>query len=90
MDEVLASLGYCVEDDAWDSDGRCTYSHDSDASSPYLRSLMLLMRPYGFAIDKIRIRALHNSDTGEIIELEPGGFDCSGHLLHHMKVEPVK
>lgn len=74
MDELLASLGYCIEDNAWDSDGRCTYGHDSDATSPYLRSLMLLLRPYGFTIDGNAIRTLRNQETGEIVELEPGGL----------------
>lgn len=90
MDEVLAELGYSLEDDSWGTeDGRRTYSHESDATAPYLRSMMLLMRPHGFEIHPTRIRSLYNLATGEIIELEPGGFDCAGHLLHHMKTESV-
>ena len=87
--DLMRDLGYCIEDDAWETDGRRTYSHDSDATAPYLRSLMLLLAPVGFALDQNRIRTLVNQETGELVELEPGGFDCPGHLLHHLKQEPV-
>lgn len=88
MEEILADLGYNMEDDSWDTDGRRSFSHDSDATAPYLRSLCLLLGPYGFRIDRNNIRTLR-ADDGQIIELEPGGFECPGHLLHHIKAEPV-
>ena len=85
VQSILADLGYTIEDDSWNGeDNRRTYSHDSDATAPYLRSLVLLFSPLGFKLDRNQVRALRSKD--EIIELEPGGFDCPGHLLHHIKV----
>jgi hypothetical protein len=39
----------------------------------------------GWEIDQSQLRAFRHQQTGEMIEIEPGGSDVSGHFLHFMK-----
>ena len=88
LDETLLVLGYRPEDDSWDTDGRRTYIHDDDASRAWLTSLTAILGRQGWRRRPTNLRTYVNTD-GQIIEIEPGGADCTGHYLHHMKAECV-
>jgi hypothetical protein len=78
-------LGYRPEDDAWELDGRRTYSHEDDATRDYLSALRGRLGGHGWHRDTHALRTFRHEATGEVIEIEPAGSDCSGHYLHHMK-----
>lgn len=70
----LSRLGYRLEDDSLETDGRITLSHDDGAHE---------------AIGALASLGLTRTDTvwimaapGVTCEIEPGGDDASGHLLH--------
>jgi hypothetical protein len=81
---ILAE-GYKLVEDAWVKDGRRTYVHDDDASGVLIRRLIDVLRSDGWEIDKDKLRSLRHAAIGDMIELEPGGSDATGHFLHHMK-----
>jgi hypothetical protein len=83
LDDVLIILGYRPEDDSWDADGRRTYVHDDDATRAYLTTLRGILGRHGWQRDPVALRTFRRGH--EIIEIEPGGADCCGHYLHHMK-----
>jgi hypothetical protein len=83
--DLLLVEGYRLIEDAWSEHGRRTYIHDDDASPAFVRMLAAKLRSVGWDIDRNNLRTLRHSVSGEIIELEPGGPDTSGHFLHHMK-----
>lgn len=85
LDDTLTILGYRPEDDSWDTDGRRTYSHDDDATRAYLTTLRGILARQGFLRCKHALRTFRHERTHQVIEIEPGGADCSGHYLHHMK-----
>ncbi|MBR0986102.1 hypothetical protein [Bradyrhizobium liaoningense] len=72
-------------DDAWDSNGRRTYLHDEDADRAFLKQLQRILRTLEWTADPDKLRTFGHAGSGEIIEIEPGGSDTSGHFLHHMK-----
>lgn len=82
LSEILHGFCYSLEDDAWNTDGRQTYAHDENASKVYLKELGIALAREGFRPHPIKLRAFVCPETGEIIEIEPGGSDCTGHLLH--------
>lgn len=82
--DTLTILGYRPEDDSWDADGRRTYSHDDDATRAYLTTLRGILGRQGFERDPNALRTFRRGD--EMIEIEPGGANCNGHYLHHIKV----
>lgn len=84
LTETLTILGYRPEDDSWETDGRRTYSHDDCATRAYLTTLRSILGRQGWQRDSHALRTFRH-ETGQVIEVEPGGADCTGHLLHHMK-----
>ena len=87
LGDVLASEGYKLVDDAWVENGRRTYLHDDDATRDFLIGLARELRVDGWVPHENILRAFRHPVTNEIIEVEPGGADTSGHLLHHMKID---
>jgi hypothetical protein len=83
--DALHLLGYRPEDDSWDTDGRITYSHDEDATKGALKIVVGALARLGWQKHETRLRTLRHWKSGDIIELEPGGADCTGHYLHYMK-----
>lgn len=84
LTDTLTLLGYRPEDDSWATDGRCTYSHDDAATRAYLITLRGILARQGWHRDAHALRTYRHAN-GETIEIEPGGADCSGHYLHHLK-----
>jgi hypothetical protein len=81
----LLPEGYKLVEDAWVNRGRRTYVHDEDASGALIRRLARVLGSHGWEMDIDRLRSLRHSVSGDMIELEPGGSDTTGHFLHHMK-----
>jgi hypothetical protein len=87
MHEILLSHGYKPVDDAWAVHGRRTYVHDDNADREFLANLERTIRVAGWVCSRDRLRTFRHLTTAEIIEIEPGGSDTSGHFLHYMKQE---
>lgn len=87
--DTLVILGYRPEDDSWDTDGRRTYIHDDDATRAYLITLRGILARQGWPRDRDTLRKFRHERTRQIIEIEPGGADCSGHYLHLMKASVI-
>jgi len=83
--DLLFSEGYRLTEDAWQADGRRTYLHDDNADRSFVTGLARVLRAHGWVTDDTVLRAFRNCATGELIEIEPGGADTSGHFLHHLK-----
>jgi hypothetical protein len=83
LEDTLTILGYKPEDDSWDVEGRRTYIHDDDATRAWVISLERVLGRQGWTRDPNQLRAFRH-DSGELIELEIGGPDTSGHYLHHL------
>jgi hypothetical protein len=84
--ELLIRRGYKLIDDAWSSDGRLTYDHNDEATREFIVSLGKDLRSVGWETHPEILRAFrHIKSPDEVIEIEPGGADTSGHFLHHMK-----
>lgn len=83
LEDTLMILGYRPEDDSWDVEGRRTYIHDDDATRAWVVSLARVLGRQGWMRDPHQLRAFRH-DNGELIELEIGGEDTSGHYLHHL------
>jgi hypothetical protein len=83
--DLLSSQDYELVEDAWEEHGRRTYLHEEDATRGYIAALAKQLRTLGWETDRGKLRSFHHPTTEEIIELEPGGADTPGHLLHHMK-----
>lgn len=93
--DTLTVLGYRPEDDSWETDGCRTFIHDDDATQPFVKFVGDILQRQGWQWR--RFRGLHSPfsnivclrsfahPSGQIIEIEPGGADCQGHYLHHMK-----
>lgn len=88
IEEVAQALGYRPEDDSWDTDGRRTYIHDESANLQSFRDLVALLAPLGWFRDSHSLRTLRH-ESGEIVEVEPGGPGTSGHYLHHMRAAVI-
>ena len=86
IEHVLNELGYRLEEDAWESDGRRTYSNSEDVDRDLLKDLEVILEGYGWIKHPNILRAFTNARRGESLEVEIGGPDTSGHLLHHLKV----
>jgi hypothetical protein len=83
--DLLMSEGYRLAEDAWDADGRITFVHDDSADRSFVRDLARVLRANGWRPDNTRLRVFRNETTGELLEIEPGGSDTTGHFLHHLK-----
>lgn len=89
LEDTLTILGYRPEDDAWESDGRRTYVHDDDATRDYLTTLRSILARQGWDRDEHALRTFRHALTGQVVEIEPGGAETSGHYLHHMKAAVI-
>jgi hypothetical protein len=87
MDVVLPHLGYKLVEESWTVEGRKTYVSDEDTDRAFLTDLERTLAEYGWDKHETRLRCFSNPHTGELIEIEPGGTDTSGHFLHHLKSE---
>jgi len=87
--DVLLSRDYKLVEDAWCEFGRRTYIHDDNATREYFSALAEVLRSAGWQLDSTTIHQFCNRTTGEIIEVEPGGSEATGHFLHHMKSMPA-
>jgi hypothetical protein len=83
--EILIWQGYKLVEDAWDTHGRRTYSHDDDASRAQMVNLKYNLGSAGWVRDTNALWVLRQGKTDEMLEVEPGGAETSGHFLHHMK-----
>jgi hypothetical protein len=83
--DILIQQGYKLVDDAWGDNGRKTYSHDNDASGSQIANLKTALGSAGWVRDRNALWVFSQPLTDEIIELEPGGSEVSGHFLHHLK-----
>lgn len=81
----MTILGYRPEDDSWETEGRRTYAHDDSATRAYLTTLREILTHQGWHRDEHALRTFRHETSGQVIEIEPGGADCSGHYLHLMK-----
>src|SRR5690348_3766450 len=79
---LLVASGYRLVEDVWARQGRRTYIHDDDAGRSHLREMAALLRADGWLNDAMQLRAFRR--PGELIEIEPGGADTSGHFLHQL------
>jgi hypothetical protein len=82
---MIVSQGYRLTDDSWDEHGRRTYIHDDDVARSHISSLSIALRAAGWKNDSEKLWSFVHRDPDEIIEIEPGGPDTSGHFIHHMK-----
>lgn len=81
VEHVLLGMGYDLEDNSLDSDGRLTMSHGDDADSKFMRMCCKRLAEIGFVREGVFV---FKDDAGGIIELEPGGSETTGHLVHWM------
>jgi hypothetical protein len=84
---VLESLGYKLVEDCWSTEGRKTYVHDENADREFLADLKRTLGQYGWKKHKTILRCFLNDSTAEMLEVEPGGADTSGHFIHYLKSE---
>src|SRR5205085_2341226 len=68
----------------WKKFGRDTYLHDDDADKDYIRGLARVLQSVGWQKHGRKLRTFHHRASQHEIELEPGGSETTGHLLHHM------
>lgn len=87
LDDTLFLFGYKPEDNSWDTDGRCTYIHNESADKSLVNTLAGALYRRGWDKHPTKLRTFEHCNTHEIIEIEPGGADASGHYLHIMKAE---
>ena len=84
--ELLIQQGYKLIDDAWSLNRRLTYDHNDNVTREFIASLAKALRSAGWETHPSTLRAFHHSTiTDDVIELEPGGSETSGHVLHYMK-----
>ena len=84
---TLRAFGYRLTDDTWEAAGRKTYMHDADVTHLYLTNLRQKLFNHGW---QLRAREIfQHKKSGEIIEIEPGGHECTGHYLHLMKAAVI-
>jgi len=84
MQQLFEAEGYKLVEDAWDEHGRLTFVHDDDAERPHLNRLTRTLQVAGWEKSKTELRTFRHPASGEIVEVEPGGSDTSGHFLHYM------
>jgi hypothetical protein len=83
--DILVQQGYKMVEDEWGKHGRRTYLNDEDADRAFLAVLVRSLRSSGWTPDRAKLRSFLHSISGEVIEIETGGADTSGHFLHQMK-----
>ena len=82
---LIVAEGYKLVEDAWAKSGRRTYIHDDEASGAQIKILTRVLGNVGWEMHTDQLRSLRHPRSGDLIELEPGGSDTTGHFLHHMK-----
>lgn len=87
IEHVLEQFGYRLVDDAWKKHGRRTFLNSEDADYELMKELEVALKECGFGLHETTLRAFRNSSTGQIIEIEIGGPETSGHFLHYFKSE---
>ena len=87
LEHVLRGLGYKLAEDVWADAGRRSYVNSENADREFLRDLEDEIRAFHWRKHNTRLRAFEKNDSSEILEVEPGGSDTSGHFLHHFKWE---
>lgn len=88
LENILNVFCYDLEDDSWAAGGRRSYSNCENATKWFLRTLGVALRKQGYYPHETRLRTFQHFGTSEFIEIEPGGSDTTGHILHHFKAEP--
>ena len=83
--DILIEQGYKLIDDGWERNGRITYLHDENASVEQIRILKKHFENIGWKKDYDILWSFVHPDSGEIVELEPGGPETSGHFLHYAR-----
>jgi hypothetical protein len=83
--DILVRQGYKLVEDDWDMRGRRTYLSDENADRAFLAVLESDLRCSGWTLDRAKLRAFLRPESREVIEIEPGGAETSGHFLHHMR-----
>ena len=83
--DILIQEGYKLIDDGWEKGGRKTYLHNENASGEQIRLLKKRFESLGWKKDYQNLWSFCHPDNGEVLELEPGGPETSGHFLHHAK-----
>lgn len=88
IEDTLTILGYSPEDDAWETDGRRTYSSSDNATKAYLTTITGIFGRQGWDRQPKKDACMRfRHSNGEVLEIEPGGAGVSGHYLHYMKAE---
>lgn len=87
MELLLKPFGYRLVEDAWEEHGRKTFLNSEDADYSFMKELESELTKYGFVRHDTLLRAFRHSPTGEVLEIEIGGPETSGHFLHHLKAE---
>jgi hypothetical protein len=82
---LITSQGYRLIDNSWDENGRRTYIHDDDVARSHITSVSMVLKSAGWKNDCEKLWCFVHQGCNEIIEIEPGGAETSGHFLHHMK-----
>ena len=82
--EVLIQHGYKLIDDAWSEPARRTYDHNDEANREFIASLVKVLAIAGWETHPNILRSFRRPITEEVLELEPGGSETIGHLIHHM------
>lgn len=83
--DILVQQGDRLIEDEWEKEGRRTYLNDENADRAFLTALERSLRASGWRLDRAKLRSFLRPEGGEVVEIEPGGAETSGHFLHHMK-----
>jgi hypothetical protein len=90
LENILPHFCYDLEDDAWDTNGRRTYSNCENATKGFLHVLANALGRDGWKQHPTKLRAFIHPATSQIIEIEPGGSGVTGHLLHHISAQAAQ
>lgn len=86
-EQMLRQFGYRLVDDAWSDRGRKTFLNSEDADYDFIKELEAALSVYGFRRHPMVLRSFQNGETGEVLEVEIGGPETSGHYLHYFRSE---
>src|SRR3979490_2397349 len=83
--DILIEQGYRLIDDGRERDGRRTYLREENASGEQISILKKHFENIGWKKDYENLWSFVHPDSGEIVELEPGGPETSGHFFHYAR-----
>jgi hypothetical protein len=86
IEHVLQEFGYKLVEDASTIEGRKTYLNSEDADRTFLKDLERVLAGHNWRKHETMLRAFRNA-SGELLEIEVGGPETSGHFIHHLKSE---